>query len=67
MSLESKIEALTAAVAELTLAMRVQTNPLPAPVAQVIPPIVAAAPQAPVAAPVSLPTPRRRRSPMRNR
>lgn len=54
MSLESKIEALTAAVVELTLAMRVQTNPLPAPAAQHIPPIVASQPQAPIQAPPSL-------------
>lgn len=49
MSLEAKIEALTAAVVALTDRMNGQQA------STVVPPIVAAAPQAPVAAPPSLP------------
>lgn len=54
MSLESKIEALTAAVIALTAKLEGQNVAAPAPVAQA--PVVVAAP-APVAAPVAAPAP----------
>jgi len=56
MSLESKIEALTAAVVALTAKMESSTVPAPAPVAPVPAPVVQAAP-APVAAAPAMPVP----------
>ena len=56
MSLESKIEALTAAVVALTAKMESSTVPAPAPVAPAPAPVVQAAP-APVAAAPAMPAP----------